>query len=104
MISLSLALQSKPPEENYRPDLIVALAHGVWGVLRAVEAYWASSKAEQAFPPVMVSIIGREKMERYERVRENLPCARNSPLRGRLRRHGRPWPGPSRSGAIHRPE
>lgn len=61
--------------DDFRPDLIVALAHGAWGVLWAVEAYWVSSKGAQAFPPLMVTNLGREKMERYERVRENLPCA-----------------------------
>ena len=62
--------------DDFRPDLIVALAHGAWGVLWAVEAYWPSCKADQPFPPVMVTNLGREKMERYEKVRENLPCAR----------------------------
>lgn len=62
--------------ENFQPDLVVALAHGAWGVLWAVEAYWAVSKGEQVLPPVMLTNLGREKMERYERVRENLPCAR----------------------------
>lgn len=61
--------------DDFRPDLIVALAHGAWGVLWATEAYWVSRKGAQAFPPVMVTNLGREKMERYERVRENLPCA-----------------------------
>jgi hypothetical protein len=66
--------------DAFQPDLIVALAHGAWGVLWAVETYWMSSKGEQSLPPVMVTNLGREKMERYERVRENLPCARISPF------------------------
>ncbi len=57
---------------EFQPDLVVALAQGV---LWATEAYWISSKGAQAFPPIMVTNLGREKMERYERVRENLPCA-----------------------------
>jgi len=66
--------------EEFQPDLIVALAHGAWGVQWAVEAYWGIRKDARALPPIMVTNLGREKMERYERVRENLPCARISPF------------------------
>jgi hypothetical protein len=61
--------------DDFQPDLVVVLAHGAWGVLWATESYWVSSKGTQAFPPVMVTNLGREKMERYEKVRVNLPCA-----------------------------
>lgn len=67
---------------DFQPDLVVVLAHGGWGVLWAVEAYWVASRGGQPFPPVMVTNLGREKMERYERVRENLPCAHIFPFMG----------------------
>jgi len=66
--------------DDYQPDLIITLAHGAWGMLWAVEAYWVTSKGMQAFPPVMITNLGREKMERYERVRADLPCARIAPF------------------------
>ena len=66
--------------DDFQPDLVIALAHGAWGVLWAVEAYWGFRKDARALPPVMVTNLGREKMERYERVRANLPCAHIEPF------------------------
>lgn len=60
--------------DDFQPDLVIPLAHGAWVVLWSVEAYWKSNKGAQAFPPLQVMNLGREKIARYEPLRKNLPC------------------------------
>jgi len=49
----------------------VVLAHGGWGVLWAAQTLWYE-KTRRAFPDTQVTNIGREKLSRYEKQRENL--------------------------------
>lgn len=56
----------------FNPDLIIVLAHGGWGPLWASQRLWSEKRLE-SFPPVLVTNIGTEKMDRYEKARASLP-------------------------------
>lgn len=56
--------------EQFRPDLIVALYHGVQPLLLATQIVWEEQNATQSFPPVVRTNLGREKFARYYDV----PC------------------------------
>ncbi len=66
---------------SFQPDLIIMLAHGGWAVLWAVEEFWKISQ-DQVFPPVAVTNIGREKIDRYEELRKNLSVSGTSHFLG----------------------
>jgi hypothetical protein len=52
--------------EQHRPDVIVALYHGVRPLLHAVQAMWAETHdAGSPFPPVAATNFGTEKHGRY---------------------------------------
>ena len=51
--------------------MILVLAHGGWGVLWAVQALWEHLH-KIPFPPVLVVNLGREKKNRFQKIRDNL--------------------------------
>lgn len=59
--------------EQFRPDVIVALYHGVQPLLHTVQATWAESHdAGSPFPPVAATNFGTEKHGRYTPVPKRL--------------------------------
>lgn len=59
--------------EQFQPDVIVALYHGVQPILRAVETMWAETHdARSPFPPVAATNFGTEKHGRYTPVPKRL--------------------------------
>jgi hypothetical protein len=63
----------------FQPDLVIALAHGGWAPLRAAQALWNETRPTP-FPPVLVTNLGRENLDRYDRIRASVPCVNISPF------------------------
>ncbi len=55
----------------FRPDLVIALAHSAQGPLRAVQTFWAETRPDP-FLPTLITNLGREKLDRYEQLRDRL--------------------------------
>lgn len=59
--------------QQFQPDVIVALYHGVQPLLLATQIVWQEQPgAAQPFPPVVRTNLGREKFARYDRVPNRL--------------------------------
>jgi len=59
--------------QQFQPDSIVALYHGVQPLLLATQIFWQEQQgAAQPFPPVVRTNLGREKFARYDRVPSRL--------------------------------
>lgn len=59
--------------QQFQPDVIVALYHGVQPLLLATQIFWQEQPgASQPFPPVVRTNLGREKFTRYDRVPSRL--------------------------------
>lgn len=59
--------------EQFQPDVIVALYHGVQPLLHAAQAVWAETHdANRPFPPVTATNFGTEKHGRYTPVPKRL--------------------------------
>ncbi len=62
--------------QQFQPDMIVALYHGVQPLLLATQIFWQEQQgAAQPFPPVVRTNLGREKFARYDRVPSRLDMA-----------------------------
>jgi hypothetical protein len=55
----------------FQPDLVIALAHSARGPLRAAQTLWAETRPDP-FPPTLITNLGREKLDRYDELRDRL--------------------------------
>ncbi len=53
---------------DFDPKIVIFLAHGGWGPLWALQALWKELQ-KTSFPPLLVTNIGNEKLDRYEKQR-----------------------------------
>lgn len=53
---------------HFKPEIVIVLAHGGWGPLWALQALWKELQ-KFPFPPLLVTNIGNEKLDRYEKQR-----------------------------------
>ncbi|MBP9041798.1 MAG: hypothetical protein KBF64_08505 [Anaerolineaceae bacterium] len=53
---------------HFKPEIVIVLAHGGWGPLWALQAL-CQELQKAPFPPLLVTNIGNEKLDRYEKQR-----------------------------------
>lgn len=64
---------------SFEPDLVMVLAHGGGGALWAVQVLWPEI-TDRPFPPLLVTNLGREKLEAYHTARADTPFAARMPF------------------------